>query len=128
MEKHGVAPDLILTSPLLRAVQTADILAESLVYNGPLIAEEALGPGFDLANIKPLLEQYRHINELVIVGHEPDLGGIVSELLNLPQGFTFKKGSGVRLNIKPTDVCGSAVFKWLASGRKLITSRKEACG
>ncbi len=127
MRDHGVIPDLILTSPLLRAVQTADILAESLAYNGELMAVDALEPGCDLAKIKPLLDQYPHVNELVIVGHEPDLGSLVSAFLGLPQGFTFKKGSAVRLNVKPADLRGNAVFKWLASGRKLITSREEAC-
>jgi len=124
--KKGAEPDLILTSPLLRAVQTADILAESLVYSGPLAAVDELEPGFDLHRLQKVLDQYRQLGELIIVGHEPDLSSIVVELLGLRDGFNFKKGSAVRLNIEPTDLRGSAVFKWLACGKKLITSREEA--
>ena len=126
MIKKGVEPDLILTSPLLRAVQTADILAESLAYNGPLAAVDELEPGFDLSRLKKVLGDYQQSSELVIVGHEPDLSSIVCDLLGLPDGFNFKKGSAIRLNVEPADLRGGAVFKWLAVGRELITSMKEA--
>jgi phosphohistidine phosphatase len=124
--KKGIEPDLILTSPLLRAVQTADILAESLEYNGPLAAVDELEPGFDLSRLQRLLDRYPHAGELIIVGHEPDLSSIVCDLLGLPNGFSFKKGSAIRLNVEPADPRGSAVFKWLAVGRELIASREVA--
>jgi phosphohistidine phosphatase len=127
MRNGGVAPDLILTSPLLRAVQTADILAESLKYNGPLLVVNTLEPGFCLKSLKLLLVQYQNVKELVIVGHEPDLGSVAGALLGLSQGVAFKKGRALQLEIKPGDACGNAVFNWLASGNNLITSRKEAC-
>ncbi len=128
MLKRGVEPDLILTSPLLRAVQTADILAETLAYIGPLAAVAELEPGFNLPRLERLLDQYQHVSELVLVGHEPDLSSVVSSLLALPDGFDFKKGSAVRLNIDPADLRGSASFKWLAAGRKAVMSREEAFG
>ena len=56
MLDEGVEPDLILTSPLLRAVQTADILAESLSYNGPLAVVNELEPGFDVTMLEKLLK------------------------------------------------------------------------
>ena len=124
--KRQVKPDLILTSPLLRAVQTADILAESLAYNGPLAAADELAPGFDLSGLKKILGEYPQVTELVIVGHEPDLSGIVCDLLALADGFTFKKGSAIRLTVDPADLRGGAVFKWLAVGKELIPSMKEA--
>ena len=123
-----VDPDLILTSPLLRAVQTADILAESLTYNGPLVAESTLEPGFALAGLKQLLKKNQLCRELVIVGHEPDLSGVIAALLGLPDGFSFRKGSAIRLTIEAADLRQKAVFKWLAVGGKLITSGKEAFG
>lgn len=126
--RKGVKPDLILTSPLLRAVQTADILAESLAYSGPLAAVDELEPGFDLPRLQQLLDQYPQVGELVIVGHEPDLSSIVADLLGLKDGFNFKKGAALRLNVEPTDLRGSALFKWLALGKKLIASREEAFG
>lgn len=128
MLKRGVEPDLILTSPLLRAVQTADILAESLSYTGPLVAADELEPGFDLSILEKLLGNHQEVGELVLVGHEPDLSSIVAALLALPNGFSFKKGGAIRLNIDPTNLRGSAAFKWLVVGGKLILSREEALG
>jgi len=124
--KKGTEPELILTSPLLRAIQTADILAESLVYNGPLVAADELEPGFDLHRLRKVIDQYQQVSELIIVGHEPDLSSIVVELLGLRDGFSFKKGSAIRLNIDPANLRGSAAFKWLAAGKKLVTSQDEA--
>ena len=128
MAKRGVAPDLILTSPLLRSVQTADILAETLAYSGPLEAVEELAPGFDLHRLERVLGRYPQVGELVLVGHEPDLSDLIADLLGLPNDFKFKKGSAVRLNVDPANLRGAAAFKWLAVGGKLLKSREEALG
>lgn len=125
MLKKGVEPSLILTSPLVRAVQTADILAESLGYIGSVAVTDELSPGFDVAALRRLLEKFHQVDELVIVGHEPDLSTVVSSLLSLREGFTFKKGSAFRLTIDET-FAKPAAFKWLAAGKKLIASQDEA--
>ena len=124
--KKGVEPELIITSPLLRAIQTADILAENLKYNGSLEALDELEPGFDIDQLRKLLHRYRHISELVIVGHEPDLSSVITSLLGFDKGFAFKKGGAVSLTIDPSDLRKGADFKWLALGKKLITSQEEA--
>ncbi len=126
MVKKGVEPDLILTSPLLRAVQTADILAEALAFAGPLVATDELSPGFDVKTFRKLIGDNQTVKELVLVGHEPDMSTLVATLLSLPAGFNFKKGAAVRLKIDPADLQAPAVFKWHAVGGKLITSQKEA--
>ncbi len=125
MVKKGVEPDLILSSPLVRAVQTADILAEALEYAGPVAVTDELSPGFGPEALRTLVRNFHQANELVIVGHEPDLSGVVSSLLALPNGFNFRKGSAFKLTIDTT-FAEPATFKWLAVGKKLITSRDEA--
>jgi phosphohistidine phosphatase len=126
MLKNGIEPDLIITSPLIRAVQTADILAETLTYIGPLVVADELSPGFALPALRVLCDTYHSVNELMLVGHEPDLSTLVASLLNLPSGFDFKKGSAIKVKIAPARPEKPAVFKWLASGRKLVAKRKEA--
>ena len=125
MLKNGIEPGLILTSPLLRAVQTADILAEALSYCGPYVVKEELKPGFDMHALEVIINDYRSVDELVLVGHEPDLSTIIISLLSQTGGFNFKKGSAVKLKIDPTDMQSSSAFKWLAAGKKLITSWEE---
>ncbi len=125
MLKKGVEPSLILTSPLVRAVQTADILVETLSYIGSVVVTDELSPGFDVGALQRLLEKFQQVDELVIVGHEPDLSGVISSLLSLQGGFNFKKGSAFRLTLDP-QFAKPATFKWLAVGKKLITSQDEA--
>ncbi|NVN90550.1 MAG: histidine phosphatase family protein [Desulfuromonadales bacterium] len=124
MLKNGIEPSLILSSPLVRAVQTADILAETLSYIGSVVVTGELAPGFDRAAFLRILDTYRQVDELLLVGHEPDLGSVVSELLFLRERYSFKKGTAVNLKC---DDCftAPATFKWLAAGKKLITSRDE---
>jgi phosphohistidine phosphatase len=126
MLKNGIEPSLIISSPLIRAVQTADILAETLTYIGQLVIVDALSPGFALPSLRELCDTFHSANELVLVGHEPDLSSMVGSLLNLPSGFDFKKGAAVKVKIDPARPKKPAVFKWLASGRKLMAKRKEA--
>jgi len=125
MLKNGVEPGLILTSPLLRAVQTADILAEALAYSGPFVVRNELQPGFDMKGLGKLLDDYRSVDELVLVGHEPDLSTLVSFLTSRPGVFNFKKGAAVKLKIDPSNLPASTAFKWLAYGKKLVDSLDE---
>jgi phosphohistidine phosphatase len=122
MLKRGLEPNLILSSPLVRAVQTAEILAESLEYNGPLVVTNELSPGLDLAGLERILQYYKPVGELVLVGHEPDLGNIAAALMGLQEGFDFKKGAAVMMKINPDKLQAKAGFKWQAVGKKLKTS------
>jgi phosphohistidine phosphatase len=128
MRDQGVAPDLILTSPLLRAIQTADILAERLKYAGELVAADELEPGFHLPGLERLLASIGDAGEVCFVGHDPDLSHLVVTLLGLPHGFRFRKGTALSLAADPGHLRGAAAFKWLAAGKELITSRDQALG
>jgi phosphohistidine phosphatase len=125
MFKKGIEPCLILTSPLVRAVQTADILAETISSVVPVVVTDELSPGFDVEALQRLVNKFQEVNELVIVGHEPDMSGVVSSLLSLQRGFNFKKGTAFKLTID-AKFAKPATFKWLAAGKKLITSQEEA--
>ena len=126
MLKNGVDPALILTSPLIRAVQTADILAETLSCCAPLVLRNELQPGFGMQALARLLDEYHSAGELVLVGHEPDLSTIIAFLMQLSGWFSLKKGAAVKLKIDPGNLPLSTEFKWLALGKKLITCRDEA--
>jgi len=127
MLKKGVEPCLILTSPLVRAIQTADILSETISSAAPVVVTDELAPGFDMEALQRLVDTYQQAKELVIVGHEPDMGSVVASLLSLEGEFVFKKGTAFKLTID-TRFAKPAAFKWLASGKKLITSLDEAVG
>jgi phosphohistidine phosphatase len=126
LQKNGSDPSLIITCSFLRAVQTADILAEHLSYRGELIVLDKLDSGVDLAALEGILHDYPSLQELVLVGKEPDMSSLTAKLLSLSAGFEVKRGAAVTLKIDPLDLQRPAVFKWLAVGKKLIKSEKEA--
>lgn len=125
LRDENITPDLILSSPYLRAVQTADILAEKISYVGSLMAVEDLAPGFDMEALTRIILSFKTAKELVLVGHEPDLGMVISTLLSLPEGFSMAKGAALKVSADPDNLLSSASFKWMAVGRKLITSEKK---
>ena len=125
MLKQGVHPILILTSPLIRAVQTAEILAETLDCTGPVLLRDEIRPGFDVRKLQDLLKENESADELVLVGHEPDLSGIITSLLSLPSGFDLKKGAAVKLKVDLGKPQKSITFKWMAVGKNLVTRSEE---
>ena len=70
-------PNAIVSSPLPRAYQTADLLAEALGLT--TVQEELLAPGFDTRKLSKLLAKYAE-QDLVLVGHEPDFSSLIRAL------------------------------------------------
>ncbi len=70
-------PDLVLTSPLPRAAQTADIAAEHLKVRAR--EEKLLEPGFAIEDLLRLLKKYPQ-QILMLVGHEPDFTSVIAAL------------------------------------------------
>ena len=79
-------PDLVVTSPLPRASQTAEIAAEHLKVK--CREDKLLAPGFGRQELERLLKKYR-AESLMIVGHEPNFTQTISQLtgaaLKLPK-------------------------------------------
>ena len=72
-----VQPDLIVTSPLPRASQTAEIAAEYL--EAKLREDELLAPGFGMSDLQTIFK--RHCTKaIMLVGHEPDFTTVISGL------------------------------------------------
>ncbi len=74
-------PDLILTSPYLRALQTAQAVA-ACFPSVPLQEDRRLGCGLDPDQALEIIGEHEKLNSLLLVGHQPDLGHLASCLLN----------------------------------------------
>lgn len=72
-----IKADLILTSPLPRAAQTADIAAEHLKLR--VHEEKMLAPGFAVEDLTRLLRKHPQ-QVLMLVGHEPDFTSVIGAL------------------------------------------------
>ena len=77
LNRLKVKPDLIVTSPLPRALQTAEVAAEQLKTK--LRQDEALEPGFGITELSTVLKRHRS-KVLMLVGHEPDFSSVMSAL------------------------------------------------
>jgi phosphohistidine phosphatase len=77
LHRLKVKPDLIVTSPLPRASQTAEIAAEYL--KAKLRTDELLAKGFGIQELWTILKRHR-AKKLMLVGHEPDFTEVISKL------------------------------------------------
>lgn len=111
----------IWTSPLVRARQTADILAESPSFEGNLRVMEALRPGGNLNDIAQELAGRCSLTGVALVGHEPDLGELAGMLLaGSPQGLvTLRKGGVACLEIKEGAAPLRGRLNWLMTPGQL---------
>jgi len=124
--KHGPKPRLTLTSPLTRAVQTAEIASRKACRRNRVQACTLLLPGGDVRKLIDHIKGCRDHKRVLLVGHEPQLGALAAALLGrTADEIALKKGACVALELKPE----CATFLWyLVPGRKAITSFKKAFG
>lgn len=108
--------DLILTSPFVRARQTAEIVAATLKLKKRLKFCNPLAVGGDPAVLLRQLERLKPLPEnLLLVGHEPGLSHLLSILLtgDLQLSVDFKKGALCKLEIKKLHLGACATLSWL---------------
>ncbi|NWG33417.1 MAG: phosphohistidine phosphatase SixA [Chloroflexi bacterium] len=111
----GAAPDLIVSSPYLRASQTAAILAKELKYKEELAYSDSLVPmGEPDVMIGEINEKYS-VDELMLVGHEPSLSALAGVLLagNAEIALNFKKGGVCCLVVDDLHYDRKAALEWL---------------
>jgi phosphohistidine phosphatase len=80
LSKKGEAPRLILTSPLVRAVQTADIVHVICKPQGPVEVRREISPSGDLDGLVREMVA-AGARRVMLVGHEPDVSSLVSRLV-----------------------------------------------
>lgn len=126
--KTGPKPRLTITSPLTRAVQTAEIAAEKACRKNKVVASELLLPGADVGELIAHLKGCGEAKRVMVVGHEPQLGMLVATLLGREDdAISLKKGSCVTLKLDPGADDKPAGFLWyLVPGKKRTTSFKKA--
>jgi len=110
--------DLVVTSPLLRAQQTAEIVVEH--YSSPLQQLDALAPGGEFDAVASWLGQ--QVAEVVLlVGHEPDLGALASWFLtgSRVSFIPMKKGAIVQLGYAGKPAAGQGDLQLLLSSAQL---------
>jgi len=110
-----VAPevDLIATSPLARAEQTADIVV-AIYKNLKVVKLNHLAPESSVQSLLKWLQERKHDSTVALVGHEPQLGVFVSWMLTgLQESFVrLKKGGACLIELKEQVRPGRARLLW----------------
>jgi phosphohistidine phosphatase len=112
--------DLLATSPLVRAIETGDILQKTYVLRDAARVPE-LAPASDPALLVRWLLRQRRRGVVAVVGHEPHLSGVVEHLLvGRRSGFIgLKKGGACLLALGDDPKPGGAHLQWLLTAAQL---------
>lgn len=111
--RADATPTLILTSPLIRAVQTAEIAAEELHYAGDLIRTNNLEPGANPRDLWEDIRLYRDEARVLLASHNPLCSSLAGFLLGSPELFVdYKKGALMRVDLDQFGSVPRGVLRW----------------
>lgn len=111
--------DVILTSPLVRTRQTAEIIGAAFRNAPPVVNMPSLVPGgTHNAIIEELTKQHRR-HRIALVGHEPGLGELAGRLIGLRKPLEFKKGAICRIDVTALPPTGPGRLRWFLTPRIL---------
>ncbi|MEO6801975.1 MAG: histidine phosphatase family protein [Granulicella sp.] len=110
--------DLIVSSPLKRSLQTASLIGTEMGYEAPILHANGLAPAAKLADFHKLLHECRSRENVLFVGHNPNLQSFLGSLLVPAASKTeaqirLRKGSIARLNLTR----GPATLQWVLDPR-----------
>jgi phosphohistidine phosphatase len=113
--------DLILTSPLIRAIQTAEIIAAALNVGIREIREtSSLAPGASAGDLFTEIKSHTGVESVALVGHQPDLGLLVSGIIgSAAPSIQLKKGGVCCVNISETVPALRGDLVWLLTPKQL---------
>lgn len=95
-----VALDEIFTSPLVRAKQTADLLAAAIPGKPVVKLLPVLAPGHSSEDVMAQLSRTAKRRRIAVVGHEPGLGELTAHLIGAPRPLLFRKGGVCRVDLQ----------------------------
>jgi phosphohistidine phosphatase len=117
LKREGVHFSRMVTSPLVRAVQTAELVAVSVGFNGGIDVSSAMTPDGSWKHlVKAVLQPLAGESSLALFGHEPSIGHFLSRLLG-QKGLSMQKGGVARLEL--TDAETTAKLVWMISPKQL---------
>jgi phosphohistidine phosphatase len=109
----GVRPTLILSSPLVRAMQTAEIAAKELGYKGTIVQSDMLIPEADPRLTWEDIRLYKGEQQLLLSSHNPLCASLCPYLLGAPGlSVDFKKGGIMRIDFDALSQQPRGILKW----------------
>ena len=111
--------DLIISSPLVRTRQTADILSEGLEGKPAVTTSDALAPAGTPAAVMHELAKHHRKARIALVGHEPNIGELAARLVGARSPMQFKKGAICRIDFDVLPPKALGQLRWFIPPRVL---------
>jgi phosphohistidine phosphatase len=110
----GLEPGVVLSSPYRRAVQTAQVAAETLHYTRKIVETAALTPDATPNEAWDEIRNHRHEPAVLLASHEPLMSTLAAFLLNSPTlAIDMKKAALVRIDCERAGASPSGILKWM---------------
>jgi len=110
----GVEPSLILSSPLIRAVQTAEIAAEFLKYAGKIVKVDSLTPDSSPREVWEEIRTRKDEPAILLAGHEPLYSATTAYLLGSTRSMVdFRKAGLVRIDVQGFGATPGGILQWM---------------
>ncbi|NUQ61093.1 MAG: histidine phosphatase family protein [Pirellulales bacterium] len=118
---RGFNPELVVTSPLVRCRQTAEVVADAVARQPGVIERDELMPGADLDRLLSWTESEAvSFERIAWVGHAPDVGAIASELLSGSGAWLrFAKGAVAAIDFDRFPEPGRGELHWMVTAKVL---------
>jgi len=124
LSRLGVSVEVVLSSPFVRARQTAEIVAGGLDPRPSLVNVDSLAPGGSYAAVIGDLEKQSRKTRIALVGHEPAIGELAARLIGSRHPIEFKKGAVCRIDIDDLPPAGPGDLRWLLTPKILRAVKK----
>jgi phosphohistidine phosphatase len=119
LDAMNVGFDHIITSPLVRTRQTADVFVETLKAKPSLSLSDALAPAGTPTAVFQELVKHARKGRIALVGHEPNIGELAARLIGARLPMEFKKGAICRIDFDVLPPKGIGQLRWFVTPRML---------
>jgi len=124
LSRLGVSFDVVLTSPLVRAKQTAEIAAAGVTPRPSIITVDSLSPDGSFPAVVADLEKQARKTRIALVGHEPAIGELAARLIGSRHAIEFKKGAVCRIDLETLPPSGPGNLRLLLTPKIMRAIRK----
>ena len=122
LKELKISFDMILTSPLLRSKESAEIVNAYCSETKEVTVTDLLVPDAPYNNLIKFLNKFKDVKKVAIVGHEPFLSGFASYCLSKNKSplMNLKKGGILMLEIDNVIKPGRCILSWLMEPKQII--------
>lgn len=120
MKRLGLHFNVVLTSPLVRSKQTAEIVGDTLDCSNKIHNCPALAIPMSVADLMVAFKSFQNDYKVLLVGHQPDLGKLAGYFIgNSKLSLSLKKGSLCKIDVERLTPTPRGELKWYMTPRQL---------